>query len=156
MHRFEHPWQAELFQGLLNQEGIQNFTIEGAREYTTILTGIGQPVTQLFVDESDMEKAQKFLESYLRQSHLHLVEDLPEQAPKKPENPFRKVLFFSLAGAVVLPVMLNIFAVYHLIRFLKLEDETLFRKFVAVSVVIAGWSGTIALLYIAMSHFFEF
>jgi len=155
LHRFEHPWQAELFQGLLNQEGIQSFKLEGAREYATIVTGIGQPISEVFVDEHDFESASAVLAAYLRKPHLHVVEEPVAEPGKKPENSFRKILFFSAAGAVFLPVILNVFAVFHLVKFLKIKDETLFRKFVAVAVVIAGWSGSISLIYLTTTHFLK-
>lgn len=156
LHRFEHPWQAEIFQGLLKQESIQSFTIEGAREYATIVTGIGQPLTELFVDESDLDAANKVLTAYLRKPHLHIVEeDHHAEAAEKLVNHFRRILFFSLAGAVFLPVILNIFAVYHLLKFLKLQDETLWDKFIAVTVTIAGWLGSAVLIYETLRHFLK-
>lgn len=153
LHRFEHPWQAEIFQSLLKQEGIESFAIEGAREYATIVTGIGQPLTELFVDNSNLEAANKVLTAYLRKPHLHVVEDQPTESGQKPANHFRKILFFSLAGAVFLPVVLNIFAVFHLLKFLKLEDETLWTKFIAVTVTVGGWLGSAVLIYETLRHF---
>lgn len=153
LHRFEHPWQAEIFQGLLKQEGIDSFAIEGAREYATIVTGIGQPLTELFVDEADMEAAQKALSAYLRKPHLHVVEDPPVESIEKPTNHFRKILFFSFAGAVFLPVVLNIFAVLHLLKLLKMKDETLWTKFIAVAVTAGGWLGSTILIFETLRHF---
>jgi hypothetical protein len=159
LHRFEHPWQAEIFQGLLKQEGIESVQLRGAREYASIVTGIGDASVEVFVEEADLTEAQKVLSQYLKKTHLHIVEDVPERGPAPPVNSkgsFGKIVFFSVAGAVLLPVILNIFAVYHLFYFLKGKEETLFSKMVAVSIVVAGWAGSVALIYVTLTHLLNY
>ena len=152
LHKFEHPWQAEIFQGLLKQEGIESFQLKGAREYASIVTGIGEAQTEVFVEEPNLSKAQQVLAHYLNKVHLHVVEDVPTEPAKKTKNSFGKLVFCSVAGAVVLPVILNIFAIFHLVNFLKDTDENLLKKLVAVSIVIAGWAGSITLIYVTLTH----
>jgi len=144
---------------LLKQQGIESVQLRGAREYASIVTGIGDASIEVFVEEAELPEAQKVLSQYLKKTHLHVVEDTSERghpAQVGASGSFGKIVFFSVAGAVVLPVVLNIFAAYHLYYFLKVKDETLFSKMVAASIVIAGWAGSVALIYVTLTHLMNY
>jgi hypothetical protein len=149
LHKFEHPWQAEIFQELLANEGIRSYIIKGAREYVTILTGIGQPPTELVVDDNDYASAQKYLSDYLRKSKLQLVEEEPATvALPEPKNHFNYVIFLSALGAVLIPVIFNVLATYHLVLLWREQNAPNGKKILASAVAAAGWAATLFILKI--------
>jgi hypothetical protein len=146
LYKFEQPWQAEIFQGLLAQEGIRSFTIKGARPYMTILTGMGEHPTELFVEESDLQSAQKVLADYLRKTQLQLVDDAPVAEPL-PKNHFNYVIFMSALGAVVIPIIFNLLATYHLVLLFRDQSVYAGKKSVAAFACVTGWGASLFLLY---------
>lgn len=115
LFKFDSQWQAQIVAEILKNEGIASYELRGAREYTSIVTGIGEPAVEILVDEPDFAKAQSILLAYFQRSKIRLVEDevsTPES--KKTPKYFRRVMFLSLASMVLLPVVLNIFAAFNL------------------------------------------
>ena len=147
LYKFEFSWQAELVQGLLKNEGIESFSLKGAREYTAIVTGMGQEApVEIYVEETQFDSALKILNDYFKKSKIRLVDNESEDLPAKAKNYFRNIIFLSLAGAVFLPVIFNISAGLNYLRFLKQKPE-LKQKTIATIILIAGWVGAFAEIF---------
>jgi hypothetical protein len=115
LFKFDSQWQAQIVAEILKNEGIESHELRGAREYTSIVTGIGEPEVEVLVDEEDFAKAQTLLLAYFQRSKISLVENEPATTEsKRTPKYFRRVMFLSLASMVLLPVVLNIFAAFNL------------------------------------------
>ena len=103
LYKFESSWQAELVQGLLKNEGIESFLLKGAREYTAIVTGMGQEApTEVYVEETQFENALKILNDYFKKSKIRVVDDEFVAPPSKSKHRIRNFIIIFFVSAVLL------------------------------------------------------
>lgn len=134
LFKFDSQWQAQIVAEILKNEGISSHELRGAREYSSIVTGIGEPAVEILVEEQDFAKAQSLLLAYFQRSKIRLVDDEPTAAEaKKTPKYFRRVMFLSLASMVLLPVILNIVAAFNLGPMFESETSKI-KKAVALAV----------------------
>jgi hypothetical protein len=142
LFKFDSQWQAQIVAEILKNEGIASQELRGAREYTSIVTGIGEPAVEILVEEQDFAKAQSILLAYFQRSKIRLVEDEPAAEAKKTPKYFRRVMFLSLASMVLLPVILNIFAAFNLGPMFESETskvkKTIALAIFSVSLIVSG------------------
>lgn len=148
LHRFDVPWQADMMASELEQVGIKCDTKPASREYVAILTGMGFTPTDLYVDEDNLTKAKVLLQKFLSKAHTNIK--LVENSESKPITPnyYRRVLFFSLASIVTVPIIFNIVAALNFREMLKKKSSTFQDKMIAgfvmtvstaVAVLFAFW-----------------
>ena len=134
LFKFDSQWQAQIVAELLKNEGIDSYELRGAREYSSIVTGIGEAAVEVLVDENDFAKAQSLLLAYFQRSKIRLVEDEPAAVEsKKTPKYFRRVMFLSIASMVLLPVVLNIVAAFNLGPMFESESSKV-KKAIALTV----------------------
>lgn len=140
----EYQWQTDYVQGLLKASHIESITLTQAREYAQIVTGIGQPIIEIYVSSENKEQALKIISQYLKSANLTLV-DAENQNEK---NYFRTTLFFSLASCFFLPIIFNLIATHSFFKLLKQKQNQKQDKIiVATLVLIGGWIGAIFIAY---------
>ena len=103
VHRFEYTWQGQLFADVLERENIQYSFINVPREYASIVAGGYTDPIDIYVDESDVERAKHLFTQFTLESEKNRTpnEELSEV------NHFKRVIVYSLAGICILPILLN-------------------------------------------------
>ena len=145
----ENQWQVDLVQNILLNEHIRSTPVLAAREYSQIVTGIGQAQIKLYVGDEDAEKAQRLVKRYLNSPQLSLVTDeLKEEETAlkfNDKNYFRRVMFLSVAGLFSIPIIFNILATYYYLKLLK-QPVSERKKTTALVVLILCWIGVAVIL----------
>ena len=138
--KFDNNWQADAVKNLLSERQIAYYEIKSSREYVSILTGIGQGFTELYVDADQLSDAKSIYEGYRKATSLHLVstDQISEQKDARPQEYYRKVVFLSLASLILFPILFNLIATWNfkLLWNNKIEQH---RRVSAVLVLVACW-----------------
>lgn len=139
LFKFDNQWQAQIVCEILKNQGIDAQELRGAREYSSILTGIGEAAVEVLVEEQDFAKAQSILLDYFQRSKIRLVDDeaTAVEAQKTPKY-FRRVMFLSVASMVLLPVVLNIVAALNVGPMFRTETSNI-KKTIAMIVFCLSW-----------------
>ena len=139
LFQFDSEWQARPAVETLKSNGIEVHEITTPREYSSIVTGIGQTGVSLYVDESQFNQAQSILLELLQRSKIQLVADEPPQPEAASQkNYFRRVMFFSMAGMFFLPIIFNFIAALNLSGLFRYETSSL-KKTLAIICFCLAW-----------------
>lgn len=125
----DQTWKLEALTGALRQQGIEPRIRQKAREYVSILTGMGNASYDVFVNESDFLRA------------MQVIHDLspgePLTAPRI--NDFRRVIALSLLGLILAPVVFNGIATWQSAKLWPDPDVARAKKILAAVVLLVGW-----------------
>lgn len=156
LFKFDSQWQAQIVADILKNEGIASHELRGAREYTSIVTGIGEPALEILVDEQDFAKAQTLLLAYFQRSKISIVDDehLISEAKRTPKY-FRRVMFLSVASMVLLPLILNIVAAFNIGPMFKYETSSVKKTIALTTFCISFFVSGLELYWIVTSFLIQ-
>jgi hypothetical protein len=147
-------WEAEAIVANLASIGISATIVRKAREYSSLILGMGDGSFDIEVADADHARAESFLRELNRKStgpRLDLVVERPAQEPHKlnselPSILFRKTILFSLLGCLILPIFFSFAA---LIQYNRLRRSTRqpFYLIVGGLAVLFSWVFDIALVW---------
>lgn len=105
--KFDQIWQADAVKSLLGQKNIAFYEIKSPREYSSIITGIGQGSVEIYVDEEEWTKAEAVLSQYKSATALHLVSEEPELAvsSEQPRKSRKNYFLFVFAILILLGII---------------------------------------------------
>lgn len=129
----------------LSAAGIELHTVRSAREYTSILLGGDDDSFDLFVEEKDLKKAQDLLKA----EPLKASESSEPQVVEK--NYFKRVIFFSMASVVFLPIIFNLAASLNFRPMLK-QNISWKLKIFATVVFLTMWVGAVTAVIFLVSR----
>lgn len=138
LYLFDHSWQADIFMSELRQQDIASEATQKPREYNSIITGLSETPTEVYVCESDFFEAEKLLQKFLSRNNspLRLITD-DDLAHETSNKYYKRILFFSLGGAFVLPIIFNAVAYLNYLELLK-RPHTIRMKYVSLSALCSG------------------
>lgn len=138
--RYDQAWMAERLLAELSKHHIKYQVISCPREYASVILGGGQDKIEIFVSEYDFNEALKLYNKL----NLTLVttEVTSESASYELKNSdrsyFKKIIFFSFLGALLLPIVFNWVATINY-RALRKQSTSLNMNNIALFVLICGW-----------------
>lgn len=123
--RLNNQWEVDGLMAQLSDSGIQGEVVSKAREYTNIITGMGNGSFVIYVRPED----------FLRAKNLNPATEI--DPPHK--NYFKRVVFFSFLATIFFPLVFNVVATINY-RMLQ-RDPTIspLKKWLGLFVLLGGW-----------------
>lgn len=145
LRSFDNAWQAEAFGQELEKIGIRYRIAPRAREYTTVLLGGSQDVVDMFVNEHRHALALQTLAEMLEAGT-----PLPASSQEPNRDYFKRIIFLSVLGVCLMPLVFNWAATSNYLLFRK-QNPSSKRHAIAVSVLIISWISAIGELGLLLS-----
>lgn len=138
VRKFNFKWQADILLNHLQNANITAFILENPREYSSIITGIGNGNFSVTVSHQDYDQAVAIEQQLTRSQQLSVVEDPIHRDAPTPPHYFKRLIIYTLLSTI-LPFVFHIIATFAYFKSLE-QNKSIKKNIFATAIIILAWS----------------